>query len=178
MRISAKILYYIERVERMISMSVTKEYLDGISFEVVKQKYYNANKVNACLDELIRGVKELIDENEQLRSAYAEVAAARTEIGDTLLSAKQIAAAIVSEANDEAQSIRDEAQKLLDDAAKEAEELKLRANEERCMTVSPLSEKQLAAIEDFNKQLDALNVSHATQIFRLKQAILKIAADE
>lgn len=168
-----------------MSMAVTKEYLDGIAFEVVKQKYYNANKVNAVMDELIRGVKELIDDNERLRSAYAEVAAARAEIGDTLLSAKQIAAAIVSDANDEAQCIRDKAQSALDEANRilaeardDAEKIKLRADEERCIAKSPLSEAQLAAIEDFNRQLDALNVSHATQIFRLKQAILKIAADE
>ncbi len=155
----------------MIRMAITKEYLDGISFDVVKQKYYNANKVNACLEELIAGAKELIDENERLKSERDEVTAARSEIGDTLLSARKTAASIVAAANDEAQRIRDEANA-------EAEALRLRADEERCMAKSPLSEKQLSAIEDFNKQLDALNVSHATQVFRLKQAILKIAADE
>ena len=141
-------------------MAITREFLDGIAFDTVKQKYYNANKVNACLDELIAGARELLEENERLKSANAEVEAARAEIGDTLLSAKQIAAAIVREANEE------------------ANRLLISAEEQRCMTKSPLSESQLKAIEAFNAQLDALNVSQATQIFRLKQAILKIAADE
>lgn len=152
-------------------MAITKEFLDGIAFDTVKQKYYNANKVNACLDELIAGARELLEENERLKSANAEVEAARAEIGDTLLSAKQIAAAIVREANEEAQ-------RVLDDANEEANRLLISAEEQRCMTKSPLSESQLKAIEAFNAQLDALNVSQATQIFRLKQAILKIAADE
>ena len=152
-------------------MAITREFLDGIAFDTVKQKYYNANKVNACLDELIAGARELLEENERLKSANAEVEAARAEIGDTLLSAKQIAAAIVREANEEAQ-------RVLDDANEEANRLLISAEEQRCMTKSPLSESQLKAIEAFNAQLDALNVSRATQIFRLKQAILKIAADE
>lgn len=152
-------------------MAITREFLDGIAFDTVKQKYYNANKVNACLDELIAGARELLEENERLKSANAEVEAARAEIGDTLLSAKQIAAAIVQEANEEAQ-------RVLDDANEEANRLLISAEEQRCMTKSPLSESQLKAIEAFNAQLDALNVSQATQIFRLKQAILKIAADE
>lgn len=152
-------------------MAITREFLDGIAFDTVKQKYYNANKVNACLDELITGARELLEENERLKSANAEVEAARAEIGDTLLSAKQIAAAIVREANEEAQ-------RVLDDANEEANRLLISAEEQRCMTKSPLSESQLKAIEAFNAQLDALNVSQATQIFRLKQAILKIAADE
>ena len=152
-------------------MAITREFLDGIAFDTVKQKYYNANKVNACLDELIAGARELLEENERLKSANAEVEAARAEIGDALLSAKQIAAAIVREANEEAQ-------RVLDDANEEANRLLISAEEQRCMTKSPLSESQLKAIEAFNAQLDALNVSQATQIFRLKQAILKIAADE
>lgn len=155
----------------MTSVAITREFLDGIAFDTVKQKYYNANKVNACLDELIAGARELLEENERLKSANAEVEAARAEIGDTLLSAKQIAAAIVREANEEAQ-------RVLDDANEEANRLLISAEEQRCMTKSPLSESQLKAIETFNAQLDALNVSQATQIFRLKQAILKIAADE
>ncbi len=152
-------------------MAITREFLDGIAFDTVKQKYYNANKVNACLDELIAGARELIEENERLKNANAEVEAARAEIGDTLLSAKQIAAAIVREANEEAQ-------RVLDEANEEANRLLISAEEQRCMTKSPLSESQLKAIEAFNAQLDAMNVSQATQIFRLKQAILKIAADE
>ena len=33
-------------------MAITTEYLDSIRFEIAKQKYYNANKVNAKMEEI------------------------------------------------------------------------------------------------------------------------------
>ena len=53
-------------------MAITKEYIDSISFDIAKQKYYNANKVDAVLDEFKAGVMELISENEKLRKGAAE----------------------------------------------------------------------------------------------------------
>ena len=50
-------------------MAITKEYLDSIRFEIAKQKYYNAGKVDAKLDELKQEVMTLIEENEKLRRA-------------------------------------------------------------------------------------------------------------
>ena len=47
-------------------MAITTEYLDSIRFEIAKQKYYNANKVNAKMEEIKSAVAELITENELL----------------------------------------------------------------------------------------------------------------
>ena len=33
-------------------MSVTMEFFDGITFDIAKQKYYNANKVDARMEEI------------------------------------------------------------------------------------------------------------------------------
>ena len=41
-----------------------------------------------------------------------------------------------------------------------------------------LTQGQLAAIDKLNKQLDDFNVAQATQIFRIKQALMKIALDK
>ena len=41
-------------------MAITKEYLDSIRFEIAKQKYYNAGKVDAKLDELKQEVLTLL----------------------------------------------------------------------------------------------------------------------
>ena len=38
--------------------------------------------------------------------------------------------------------------------------------------------RQLEAIDKINKQLDELNVMHATQIFRLKQALMTMATEK
>ena len=41
-----------------------------------------------------------------------------------------------------------------------------------------LTQNQLAAIDKLNKQLDDFNVAQATQIFRIKQALMGIALDK
>ena len=45
------------------------EFLDSVSIDVVKRKYYNANKVNAVFEELREHAAALMQENEQLRHA-------------------------------------------------------------------------------------------------------------
>ena len=54
-------------------MAITTEYLDSISFDIAKQKYYNANKVNAKMEEIKAAVSELIAENELLRAELVEI---------------------------------------------------------------------------------------------------------
>ena len=41
-----------------------------------------------------------------------------------------------------------------------------------------ITQNQLAAIDKLNKQLDDFNVAQATQIFRIKQALMGIALDK
>ena len=53
-------------------MSLTKEYFDSIQIDLVKRKYYNANKVHAVFDDIQRQAQELIEENEALRAMLAE----------------------------------------------------------------------------------------------------------
>ena len=62
-------------------MAITKEYLDSIRFDIAKQKYYNAGKVDAKLDELKQEVLTLLDENVRLRKAADDVKSAKDEIG-------------------------------------------------------------------------------------------------
>ena len=61
-------------------MAITKEYLDSIRFDIAKQKYYNAGKVDAKLDELKQEVLTLLDENVRLRKAADDVKSAKDEI--------------------------------------------------------------------------------------------------
>lgn len=150
-------------------MALSKESFDIGCFDLVKQKYYNANKVNARMAELAEEAEALLVENEELRAAYADVSAARAEIGDTMLTAKRLAAATIKEA-------QDEAARILQEARMEAQRITDKAQERVYLQQAPLTDKQLAEIESLNAQLDDLNVSHATQIYRLKQKVLNIAA--
>lgn len=82
-------------------MALDKEYFDAINIEVVKKKYYNANKVNAVFDDIRRQAETLIAENEALKNGGSS----KSEIADAIISARYIAQQIVAEAKQEADEI-------------------------------------------------------------------------
>ncbi|MCF0138049.1 MAG: hypothetical protein HUJ66_06785 [Oscillospiraceae bacterium] len=147
-------------------MSITLEAFDDLGLEIVKQKYYNANKVNAKIEELRTAVSELLEENTKLKAqlesskkAAAAELKAQQAADAKLKEAQRKADAIIKEANEKARSIVG--------SAKPAPE-----------TVSVgLSEKQLDLIDELNRQLDSLSTSQTTQIFRIKQQLMSIAID-
>ena len=127
-------------------MSVTMEFFDGITFDIAKQKYYNANKVDARMEEIKAAFAELIEENNELRRQINANAKAEEIINKAKLDADGI---VVS------RKASDGGEKTLG-----------------------LTQNQLAAIDKLNKQLDDFNVAQATQIFRIKQALMGIALDK
>lgn len=183
-------------------MAITKEYLDSIRFDIAKQKYYNANKVDARLNELKQEVLELLEENERLRKACDDVSSAKDEIGIAVINAQARAKSAVEEAEAEAAELirraggeaesitadaKAEASKILADAKFQASILLEQAKDsaakfapasEESTTSDGFSLRQLEAIDRINKQLDELNVTHATQIFRLKQALMTMATEK
>ena len=50
-------------------MALDQDYFDLIHIEVVKKKYYNANKVEAVFADIRRQAQELTEENAALRRA-------------------------------------------------------------------------------------------------------------
>lgn len=181
-------------------MAITKEYLDSIRFEIAKQKYYNAGKVDAKLDELKQEVLTLLDENIKLRKAAEDVKSAKDEIGvavinaqaqakSTVEQAEAQAALVISKAKADAEALKSSAQaeadKILADAKFQASLLLEQAKgsaEKLAAPAQPSSDgfslRQLEAIDKINKQLDELNVTHATQVFRLKQALMTMATEK
>ena len=181
-------------------MAITKEYLDSIRFDIAKQKYYNAGKVDAKLDELKQEVLTLLDENVRLRKAADDVKSAKDEIGGAVINAQARAksaveeaeaeaAELIRQAENEAESItadaKAQADKILADAKFQASLLLEQAKSSAEKLGAPaqtnpesFSLRQLEAIDKINKQLDELNVTHATQIFRLKQALMTMATEK
>lgn len=181
-------------------MAITKEYLDSIRFEIAKQKYYNAGKVDAKLDELKQEVLTLLDENVKLRKAAEDVKSAKDEIGGAVINAQAQAKSTVEQAEAEAARLikkaesdadaitadaKAQADKILADAKFQASLLLEQAKgsaEKLAATAQPSSDgfslRQLEAIDKINKQLDELNVTHATQVFRLKQALMTMATEK
>lgn len=103
-------------------MALDEAYFDAIQIDVVKKKYYNANKVEAVLSDIRRQALELTAENERLREQTAEYSGRRDEIGDTLLSAKTIARQILQEAQAKADELVTEAESRAREITAAAEE--------------------------------------------------------
>lgn len=152
-------------------MAITTEYLDSIRFEIAKQKYYNANKVNAKMEEIKSAVAELITENELLRAELVEIGSTKEKIAELMISTQATAEEMLDKA-------RREAEQIVAEARCQAVSIKAERSAGTQAGSDGLSPRQLEAIDRLNKQLDDFNVAQATQIFRIKQALMSLATDK
>lgn len=97
-------------------MALDQEFFDSIQIDVVKKKYYNANKVNALLADICAQAQALEQENQALRAQVGTLSQRKDEIGDTLLTAQAAARDIVAKA-------KAQAGRILADAQRQREEL-------------------------------------------------------
>ena len=111
-------------------MALDQAYFDAISIDLVKKKYYNANKVQAVLEDIRRQALLLNRENELLGRQLYALHGQKDEIGDALLSAKTIAQQIISDAQSQAEKILGEAKRLSREMSAEAERNSREAREE------------------------------------------------
>ncbi len=153
-------------------MSVTMEFFDGITFDIAKQKYYNANKVNARMEEIKAAFAELIEENNELRRQINDVGLSKERVAELIMGAQAKADEMIKDANAKAEEIISKAKLDADGIV-----VSRKASDGGEKTLG-LTQNQLAAIDKLNKQLDDFNVAQATQIFRIKQALMGIALDK
>ena len=111
-------------------MALDQAYFDAINIDLVKKKYYNANKVEAVLEDIKRQALLLNRENELLGRQLYALHGQKDEIGDTLLSAKTIAQQIIADAQTQAEKILTEARRLSREMTAEAERNCREANAE------------------------------------------------
>lgn len=91
-------------------MALDQEYFDAIHIDVVKKKYYNANKVEAVFADIRQQAQALQDENAELRRQLAEKGDPGAEITDAVYSAQSVYRAIIERANERAQAILEQAE--------------------------------------------------------------------
>lgn len=91
-------------------MALDAEYFDSIYIDVVKKKFYNANKVRTVFEEIRRQAEALNAENIQLRRQLASEQERKVELGDALLSAQSVYQDIVEKAKARAAAITAEAE--------------------------------------------------------------------
>ena len=153
-------------------MSVTMEFFDGITFDIAKQKYYNANKVDARMEEIKAAFAELIEENNELRRQIDDVGLSKERVAELIMGAQAKADEMIKDANAKAEEIINKAKLDADGIV-----VSRKASDGGEKTLG-LTQNPLAAIDKLNKQLDDFNVAQATQIFRIKQALMGIALDK
>lgn len=153
-------------------MSVTMEFFDGITFDIAKQKYYNANKVDVRMAEIKAAFAELIEENNELRRQINDVGLSKERVAELIMGAQAKADEMIKDANAKAEEIISKAKLDADGIV-----VSRKASDGGEKTLG-LTQNQLAAIDKLNKQLDDFNVAQATQIFRIKQALMGIALDK
>ena len=86
-------------------MSVTMEFFDGITFDIAKQKYYNANKVDARMEEIKAAFAELIEENNELRRQINDVGLSKERVAELIMGAQAKADEMIKDANAKAEEI-------------------------------------------------------------------------
>lgn len=103
-------------------MSLDDAYFDAIHIDVVKKKYYNANKVEAVFSDIRARAGELNRENERLRSQLAVLEDRKVEIGDAVLSAQTLYREIVDRARERAEAVEAEAEQKAQAILRRAED--------------------------------------------------------
>ena len=103
-------------------MALDKEYFDSIHIDVVKKKYYNANKVEVVFQDIRRQAEALNEENEQMRAQLEALNDKTLEIGDAVLTGQAVYKKLVNKARERAEQIIAEAEQQKAEIIKDAME--------------------------------------------------------
>ena len=131
-------------------MALDKEYFDAIHIDVVRKKYYNANKVEAVFADIRRQAEALNEENARMRQQLAELGDRKIEMGDAVLSAQAVYQGIVEKANARAAAILDEAERRRGEMLREAQRQQDYAVERAEKCFNELKAQQQSAMEGIN----------------------------
>lgn len=135
-------------------MALTREFFEKIDIELVKRKYYNANKVDALLSTIRSEALKLSEENSSLRKQLDALQSQKAEISEAVMSAQLLHSEIVQKANAKADEAvveaRTQAEALIEEAKAEAARLIEKAQQQAQMLLDKASaeEEKARAIHD------------------------------
>ncbi len=133
-------------------MALDREYFDSIQIDLVKKKYYNANKVRAVFDDIQRQAEAMNAELEALRSQLNALDGRRYEIGGAVLSAQKIYSEVVAKANERAEEIIAEAELRRKEIIEEAQRRQEYAVQRVESCYAKMKEQHMACIEAINAE--------------------------
>lgn len=143
-------------------MALDKAYFDSINIDVAKKKYYNVNKVEAVLQDIRREAEALNEENASLRREVERMNGEKRSVGDALISARELAQQIISEANAQAdetvRSANARADEIIRGAQEQRDRIMAESQEQENYaaqyvrnTFEHLKERQLEAVRQLNE---------------------------
>lgn len=103
-------------------MSLNKQFFDNISIELVKRKYYNANKVDALISSIRAEALSMDEELRSLREQLGALQSQKAEISEAVMSAQLMSSDIIQKANARSQEIAAEAEEKARTLLQEAEQ--------------------------------------------------------
>ena len=133
-------------------MALDKEYFDAIHLDVVKKKYYNANKVEAVFRDIRQQAEALNAENEAMRAQLGALNDRKVEIGGAVLSAQAIYREVVAKANQRAEEIIAEAELRRREIIEETRRQQEYAVQHVEACYSRMKQQHLASIEALNAE--------------------------
>ena len=133
-------------------MALNDEYFDSISIDVVKKKYYNANKVEAVLADIRRQAAELTEENRRMHEELDRLNGARLEIGTAVISAQSVYQDIVAKANAEEDEIVGDANRRSKEIISRAMEMQDYAVQRVEACYARVKEQHMEGIESINAE--------------------------
>lgn len=133
-------------------MALDREYFDSINIELVKKKYYNANKVNAVLEDIRMQAEALSEENRTLRKEMETFNGQKAQIGEAVMSARTVYKEIVDNANACAAAIIKDAQRKHDAVSEESARMQDYAVKRVGECIDKLRQQQQQTLELINSE--------------------------
>lgn len=154
-------------------MALDKQFFDSINIELVKRKFYNANKVNSLLSDIQAQALLLSEENIRLKAELESFRAQKAEISEAVLEAKKLSREILSKAESEAAELltkaRSEAEETLTSARGQAEAMVSDAQERRDELVNERQRQQELTVEKVENCFARLRQQHLEAVDTLNR---------
>lgn len=137
-------------------MALDANFFDSINIELLKRRFYDANKVNSLLNDIRGQAQALISENGQIKAELDSLNAQKSEIAEAMLSTRALCRDMVDKARQEAEALanaaRAEAEELLNAARAEAEALNAAAKAEAEAMVTEARQERDAILSENLRQ--------------------------
>ena len=133
-------------------MSLNREYFDAIHMDMLRKKYYDADKVDALLDDIRAQALAMHEENRKMKEQLSTINESKHEIVDAVLSAKAVCREMLEKAKADAAQIIAEAEKKKESIIEESIRLQEYSITKVHDCYARIKEQHMASIDALNAE--------------------------